>query len=121
MPGVREDRVHLVEDCTGHRMTLCPVANGDDVPDVLPVERGERVLFPFLALKVDPELAEDFPQERVVRIGKRMPFGSRGVPYLLDCGFDRLFLEELEPPPAQFLFTDAGHTCNQSELYCPDL
>src|SRR5271157_5953604 len=97
---VRENRIHLFEHRTGHCRALCPAAKGDEIPEVLPGECGERVLFPFLSLKVDPQVAEDFPEERVVCIGKGVPFCSRGMPYLLYCGFDRLFLKELEPPSA---------------------
>ena len=88
---MREDRLHRIEDRTGEGTALRGGAKSKEVMDIVAGERGKRVLAPFIPLDMDPQLAEDIAEVRVVRTGKRMPLSSRGVPYLLYCGFDRLF------------------------------
>lgn len=116
-----EDRVHLFEGCTGQRMASHSCPEGKEIEDVLLREDGKSILFPSLPFKAGPEFAEDITEQHAFRHTQSRPVDSRGASYFLHGVFDRLFPAELEPPPAQLLFTGTGHTCSVSQLFCSGL
>jgi len=116
-PGMYEDRIHLCDQGTRDRMALCPVADGNEIPEILAGKCGERVLVPPFPPDINPELAERFFEEGIVGMGERVPFGGRRMPYLLDRGLNRFFPEELEPPSAQPIIAGVAHNYGLSELF----
>lgn len=107
---MREDRVHLFEGFTGQGPAPHSCLECKEITNILPREPGKGVLLPSLPPDADPEFAEDLPEQLAVRCTKGRPVDSLGASYLLHRILDRLFLSELEPPPAQLIITGTGHT-----------